>query len=144
MAWPPGPGGVIDIFDESGNFVKTLVSGSALNQPWGIIMAPSNFGPLSNTMLDLLACGPAVLKTGVLQQWSRRQLAVGKVRLFQTTTVQNETWVLLNGEWKRKLVQELRPGAWLVDLKRVDPAKPYDPDAPPFDPHGLLENTGGN
>jgi uncharacterized protein (TIGR03118 family) len=44
-------GGVIDIFDESGNFVKLLAQGKPLNQPWGFAMAPSNFGPLSNTLL---------------------------------------------------------------------------------------------
>jgi uncharacterized protein (TIGR03118 family) len=46
-----GAGGAIDIFTESGTFVKTLVSGSPLNQPWGIAMAPSNFGPLSSTLV---------------------------------------------------------------------------------------------
>jgi uncharacterized protein (TIGR03118 family) len=46
-----GAGGAIDIFTEAGSFVKTLVSGSALNQPWGIALAPSNFGPLSSTLL---------------------------------------------------------------------------------------------
>jgi uncharacterized protein (TIGR03118 family) len=46
-----GPGGVIDIFSEDGVFQKTLVSGAPLNQPWGIAVAPGNFGPLSNTLL---------------------------------------------------------------------------------------------
>jgi hypothetical protein len=99
---------------------------------------------ISNIVLDLVACGPATLKATVLQQWSRRQLANGVLRLFQTTTVQDEAWVLMGGEWKRKLVDELRPGAWLVDLKRVDPMKPYDPDAPPYDPDGLLHNRRGS
>jgi uncharacterized protein (TIGR03118 family) len=45
------PGGYIDIFREDGTFVKTLASGKPLNQPWGITAAPSNFGPLSNTLL---------------------------------------------------------------------------------------------
>jgi hypothetical protein len=97
---------------------------------------------ISNTLLDLKACGPTVLKVTVLQQWSRRQMSFGKLRLFQTVTVQDETWALMEGEWKRKLVENLRPGAWLVDFKRVDPTKPYDPDAPPFDPHGLIRGTG--
>jgi uncharacterized protein (TIGR03118 family) len=34
-----------------GAFVKTLIQGPHLNQPWGIALAPSNFGPLSNTLL---------------------------------------------------------------------------------------------
>ncbi len=46
-----GAGGYIDIFTEAGTFVKTLISGKPLNQPWGFAMAPSNFGVLSNTLL---------------------------------------------------------------------------------------------
>lgn len=44
-------GGYIDIFTEGGAFVKTLIKGKPLNQPWGFAMAPSNFGTLSNTLL---------------------------------------------------------------------------------------------
>ncbi len=44
-------GGYVDIFKEDGTFVKTLIQGEHLNQPWGITLAPSNFGPLSNTLL---------------------------------------------------------------------------------------------
>jgi uncharacterized protein (TIGR03118 family) len=44
-------GGYIDIFTESGTFVKTLIKGKPLNEPWGFAMAPSNFGELSNTLL---------------------------------------------------------------------------------------------
>jgi uncharacterized protein (TIGR03118 family) len=44
-------GGFIDIFKENGTFVKQLAQGSPLNQPWGFAAAPSNFGPLSNTLL---------------------------------------------------------------------------------------------
>jgi len=46
-----GPGGVIDIYSESGVFLKRLAQGSPLNQPWGMTAAPKNFGPLSNTLL---------------------------------------------------------------------------------------------
>jgi len=44
-------GGYIDIFTENGTFVQTLISGAPLDQPWGIAVAPSNFGTLSNTLL---------------------------------------------------------------------------------------------
>jgi uncharacterized protein (TIGR03118 family) len=44
-------GGVIDIFSEQGTFLKRLTQGAPLNQPWGFAAAPSNFGPLSNTLL---------------------------------------------------------------------------------------------
>ncbi len=66
---------------------------------------------ISNTILDLRSCGPATLKATVLQQWTRRQMSLGKLRLYQTTTVQDETWVPSEGEWKRKLVDNERPGA---------------------------------
>lgn len=46
-----GDGGFIDIYSESGVFLKTLAHGSPLNQPWGFAAAPSGFGPLSNTLL---------------------------------------------------------------------------------------------
>ena len=46
-----GAGGVIDLFTENGQFVKTLIQGTPLNQAWGIAAAPRNFGPLSNTLL---------------------------------------------------------------------------------------------
>jgi uncharacterized protein (TIGR03118 family) len=46
-----GSGGYIDIFSESGTFVKRLTQSGRLNQPWGFAVAPSAFGPLSNTLL---------------------------------------------------------------------------------------------
>jgi uncharacterized protein (TIGR03118 family) len=54
-----GPGnGLIDVFDTNGNFVKRLVTGSAvggtvsaLNSPWGLALAPTNFGKFSSTLL---------------------------------------------------------------------------------------------
>jgi uncharacterized protein (TIGR03118 family) len=46
-----GAGGFVDIFGEDGTFVKTLIQGAPLNQPWGLAMAPNNFGPLSHTLL---------------------------------------------------------------------------------------------
>jgi len=46
-----GAGGYVDLFKEDGTFVKTLIQGKILNQAWGVAAAPSNFGPLSNTLL---------------------------------------------------------------------------------------------
>jgi uncharacterized protein (TIGR03118 family) len=48
-----GSGGYIAQFTEDGELVngKPLISGAPLNKPWGIAAAPSNFGPLSNTLL---------------------------------------------------------------------------------------------
>jgi uncharacterized protein (TIGR03118 family) len=44
--------GIIDIYDANGSFVKTLVAaGGALNAPWGIALAPADFGTLSKALL---------------------------------------------------------------------------------------------
>ena len=43
--------GVVDIFDTAGNKIKTLISGGHLHTPWGIALAPSNFGPASKALL---------------------------------------------------------------------------------------------
>jgi uncharacterized protein (TIGR03118 family) len=46
-----GNGGYVSEFKEDGTFVKQLIAGSGLNQPWGIALAPKHFGALSNTLL---------------------------------------------------------------------------------------------
>jgi uncharacterized protein (TIGR03118 family) len=46
-----GPGGFIDIYKEDGTLIGLFAKGAPLNQPWGFAVAPSNFGPLSNTLL---------------------------------------------------------------------------------------------
>jgi hypothetical protein len=45
------PGGFVDVFAENGKFLKQLISGTPLNQPWGLALAPSNFGPFGNALL---------------------------------------------------------------------------------------------
>ena len=47
-----GPGlGFVDVFDTNGNLLQRLTAGGALNAPWGLAMAPANFGQFSNTLL---------------------------------------------------------------------------------------------
>ncbi len=43
--------GIIDVFDTAGVFIKQLAFGGALNAPWGMTMAPANFGSLSDMLL---------------------------------------------------------------------------------------------
>lgn len=44
--------GIVDTFDTAGTLVKRLiVNGGALNAPWGMAMAPANFGQFSNALL---------------------------------------------------------------------------------------------
>jgi len=47
-----GPGhGFLDVFDMDGNFIQRLVTHGVLNSPWGMALAPSNFGQFSNDLL---------------------------------------------------------------------------------------------
>jgi uncharacterized protein (TIGR03118 family) len=47
-----GPGhGFVDIFDLDGNKIKRLTSHGALNSPWGLAIAPANFGQFSGALL---------------------------------------------------------------------------------------------
>src|SRR5207245_830243 len=47
-----GPGhGFIDVFDDFGDFLFRLVSHDHLNSPWGMVIAPSNFGRFSGDLL---------------------------------------------------------------------------------------------
>jgi len=44
-------GGYVDLYTEGGVFVRRVAQGWPLNQPWGLAAAPTDFGPLSNTLL---------------------------------------------------------------------------------------------
>jgi len=46
-----GAGGFVSVFTEAGTFIKRFIRGTPLNQPWGMAVAPSDFGPLSGTFL---------------------------------------------------------------------------------------------
>jgi len=50
----PNQGGVVDVFDTNGNFIKRLIEngpGGPLQGAWGIALAPANFGPFSHALL---------------------------------------------------------------------------------------------
>jgi len=48
----PGLGnGYVDVFNPNGALVKSLVGGAPLNSPYGVALAPANFGDLSNDLL---------------------------------------------------------------------------------------------
>jgi len=47
-----GPGrGFIDTFDLNGNLLSRFAAHGSLNSPWGIALAPANFGDFSNALL---------------------------------------------------------------------------------------------
>jgi uncharacterized protein (TIGR03118 family) len=48
----PGPGlGIVSVFDANGNFIRRVATGGTLDAPWGITLAPNNFGPFSGDLL---------------------------------------------------------------------------------------------
>jgi tetratricopeptide (TPR) repeat protein len=90
---------------------------------------------ISNTILRLTLCGDEATAT-VLQQWYRTQI-MGKLRRVETNAVQDEHWVKTPDGWKRGDINEVKKGAAFVDGKRVDTNKPYDAEAPAYDPYDL-------
>jgi uncharacterized protein (TIGR03118 family) len=48
----PGHGhGFVSVFDTSGNFIRRLISQGPLNSPWGLALAPQDFGVASGSLL---------------------------------------------------------------------------------------------
>jgi uncharacterized protein (TIGR03118 family) len=46
-----GATGVINVFDTEGTFVKRFATGGTLINPWGMVVAPPDFGAFSNALL---------------------------------------------------------------------------------------------
>jgi len=47
-----GPGnGYVDVFDTEGNMIRRFASHGTLNSPWGLALAPVNFGKFSGQLL---------------------------------------------------------------------------------------------
>jgi uncharacterized protein (TIGR03118 family) len=47
-----GPGnGFVDVFTKRGHLVRRLISGGALNAPWGLVRAPESFGAFGGSLL---------------------------------------------------------------------------------------------
>lgn len=43
--------GFLNVFDTDGNFLQRLLSNGRLNSPWGLALAPDNFGDFSHSLL---------------------------------------------------------------------------------------------
>jgi uncharacterized protein (TIGR03118 family) len=48
---PNGGKGFVSVFDTNGNFLQRLVSRGLLQAPWGLALAPANFGSFSSALL---------------------------------------------------------------------------------------------
>ena len=68
----------------------------------------------------------------VAQHFVRTQSMAGQLRNIDTSAVQDETWVKTPEGWKFQSVANIHARHWYVDGKRVDPNKPFDPDAAPY------------
>jgi len=70
----------------------------------------------------------------VFQELTRYQNLAGKRRKVETSVIQREIWAKTPDGWKLKSVDNVRDQKKFVDGKRVDPAKQYNPDDPPYNP----------
>lgn len=43
--------GFVDVFDANGNLIRRVATGGSLNAPWGVALAPADFGQFSNRLL---------------------------------------------------------------------------------------------
>jgi ketosteroid isomerase-like protein len=90
---------------------------------------------ISDTIESLDVHGDTAVAV-VHQRWSRMQIKAGQLRRVDTEAIQTETWVNTRDGWKLRHIGDIKPGAWYVDGKRIDPSKPYDPNAPEYKPEG--------
>jgi tetratricopeptide (TPR) repeat protein len=103
------------------------------------LMAVHDTRHMSNSIIKLTASDDHATAT-VLQQWYRTQTlqSAGPLHRLETNAVQDEHWERLLDVWKRGKVENVHGGAVFIDGKRVNVGvglPPYDPEAPPFDPH---------
>lgn len=77
----------------------------------------------------------------IRQRFSRMQMVAGQLRKVETSVTQDETWVQTANGWKLKFVENERELMWFVDEKRVEPGKPYDPNAPAYNPDASLRRN---
>jgi uncharacterized protein (TIGR03118 family) len=48
---PPGSVGVVNEFDTEGHFIKRFATDGTLSNPWGMVVAPADFGMFANALL---------------------------------------------------------------------------------------------
>ena len=116
-----GPGGTHSDCVDMDNYTKQLIS------------EIGTVASLTNTILTLRVEGDAAVAT-VAQHFVRSQMKLGRLRNIDTSAIQEETWVRAPEGWKLRSVANVHARRWYVDGKRIDPHKPFDPDALPYNP----------
>jgi ketosteroid isomerase-like protein len=71
-------------------------------------------------------------KVIVHQSFKRNQLMAGQVRRVETSARQRESWMLTREGWKLVFVDQVQPLTRVVDGKPTNPAKPFNPNDPPY------------
>jgi hypothetical protein len=76
----------------------------------------------------------AVVEVFREMKWMRK--LIGRLRTVSTSELMRHTWSRTRKGWKLKSVDHIRDGKRFVNGRRVDPdpTKPFDPDAPPYEP----------
>jgi uncharacterized protein related to proFAR isomerase len=76
----------------------------------------------------------AVVEVSREMKWMEK--LIGRLRTVSTSHVMRNTWSRTPKGWKLKSVDSIRDEKRFVNGKRVDPdpTKPFDPDAPPYEP----------
>jgi uncharacterized protein (TIGR03118 family) len=80
-------GGYVDTFDLNGQAQKNLLADSNLNQPWGMALAPGNFGPLGGSLFV------ANLGSGMIAAYNPTTGA------FRGFLEQNSVPIIIDGLW---------------------------------------------
>jgi ketosteroid isomerase-like protein len=97
---------------------------------------------LSFDIQSLIVQGDTAIVT-IHQHWKREQNKGGRVRTVETEAMQREWWRSTPQGWQIFFIDDIHPGVWKVDGKRIDPTKPYDPAAPPYEPDRAVKNGPG-
>jgi uncharacterized protein (TIGR03118 family) len=111
----PGPGlGFVDIYSSKGKLLRRLEHGDWLNAPWGVTLAPLDFGKFSHRLLvSNFAAGGTTQSAGLISAYD---LATGKFEgVLQDT---NGKPLSINGIWSMSIANSSTPNS-------------YDPDEAP-------------
>ncbi len=122
-----GPGnGYIDVFNPDGTLVRRFASQGALNSPWGMALAPWNFGPFSHALLV------GNFGDGHINAYD---LATGN--LLGLLTHPDGTDVVIDGLWGLGFAWEL-PFAGGLDDSRFSSPRLYFTAGPNHEADGLF------
>jgi ketosteroid isomerase-like protein len=123
------------------NFHAVMPSGETWDAATSAQYTRAGFAQVESTLaltfeLGMIEVQGDTAAAEIDQHWVRRQQKAGALRHVDTRAHQRETWLNRNGTWLLWRVDHVQPGRWIVDGKRIDPSKPYDPKAPAYEQPG--------